>query len=502
MNGMDISLSRRAAGPSLEPRTATALRCAAWAALTICAALLADPAGHAGATDGMAAWEREARERIAEHRVSPLRVKVLDAGGAPVEGAEVSVEMTEHAFRFGSVVNAQYFVHETCDGDPYRKRLAELFNQATLENSMKWRLWERKDDPVRRDFHQIRRDIEALLDEIFNDPDWDLDAIDFREDANVTVEWLVERGFTIRGHAIIYATELHGGLLPTDITEALGAGDDDSKAYIRERVDGHIRAIGRAYRDSVTEWDVVNEHMREYLLTRALNPGAFPVKAPEQIAWFQTAAEAAPEARLFLNDYQILSAGIRERRDLYEMQARYLLDAGAPLHGLGFQGHFYSKDAAPSPAELWEVLERFGELGLDLAVTEFGMYGDWGATRFESEMAQAEFLYTLLLLLYSHPAATGLTLWGFWDGQHWQESAPFFRKDWSEKPALHVYRDVVLGEWWADEEGETEADGLFSMEGHHGAYAITARHGPHTITTSYDLAPGGGTVVIRLPGHE
>jgi len=29
-------------------------------------------------------------------------------------------------------------------------------------------------------------------------------------------------------------------------------------------------------------------------------------------------------------------------------------------------------------------------------------------------------------------------IWGYWDGSHWLDNAPFYREDWSEKPSLAV----------------------------------------------------------------
>jgi hypothetical protein len=57
------------------------------------------------------------------------------------------------------------------------------------------------------------------------------------------------------------------------------------------------------------------------------------------------------------------------------------------------------------------------------------------------EDEQAAVLRQVLELFYSHPAVTGVTLWGFWDGHIWTENGGLLRRDWTEKPAYDSVRD-------------------------------------------------------------
>jgi hypothetical protein len=50
----------------------------------------------------IAAWRKAAQERIEKYRKGNLRVLVTDAAGKPVSNADVKVNMTRHAFYFGS----------------------------------------------------------------------------------------------------------------------------------------------------------------------------------------------------------------------------------------------------------------------------------------------------------------------------------------------------------------------------------------------------------------
>ena len=60
------------------------------------------------------------------------------------------------------------------------------------------------------------------------------------------------------------------------------------------------------------------------------------------VDWFAAARRNLPGTPLFINDYSILSGGGQDvaHQDHYEATIAYLLEAGAPLDGIGMQGHF------------------------------------------------------------------------------------------------------------------------------------------------------------------
>lgn len=78
-----------------------------------------------------------------------------------------------------------------------------------------------------------------------------------------------------------------------------------------------------------------------------------------------------------------------------------------------------------------------------------------------------------LLAVYSHPQATGFTMWGFWDGKHDKNNAPLFYQDWTPKPALAAWEDLVLNEWRTSETAVTGSDGHAAVRGHRGEYRVT-----------------------------
>lgn len=373
-------------------------------------------------------------EQFADHRRAELRVSVTDGSGDPVRDATVSVTMRRHDFNFGTSVDARHLVERTSPGDPYRERLPELFNMAVVEHRNKWKPWENESE---------------------------------RAFAIEASEWLLERGLDLRGHAAIWQ-RFEDGVVPDDVVEKVESEDDDRAEYVTRRAREHVPDIVGRYAGDVAEWDVVNEQIEEHRLTDVINPDAPVTRAPELLQWFERAREADPEADLYLNEYDILAGDHPAHRDDYEEIARFLLEEGVDLDGLGMQAHHDDYGQARSPEEIRSTLDRFGELGVDLQVTEYDTHGDgW------TEERAADHLRTFLRTVFDHPAVEGFVMWGFWDGAHWSGQAPLFREDWTPKPAYDVYRSLVFDEWWTDEEGRTDGDGVFRTDVFLGELEVT-----------------------------
>ena len=379
-----------------------------------------------------------AESRIQTHRTGDLALTVRRADGTPVTDATVSVTMREHAFRFGTGVEARYLVEESSPGDPYRERLAGLFNTGVVEHRNKWRPWENESE---------------------------------RELAIRASEWLLERGLDLRGHAAIWQ-RFDQPVVPEDVVEKVRSDDDDRAAYVSRRTGDHVSEILGHYAGDVASWDVLNEQIHAHHLTDVIDPDASHLRAPEVVQWFERARQADPEASLYLNDYDVLAGEYPDYRDDYAELVRFLQERGAPIDGLGFQAHHDGYEEARSPDGILDTLDRFADLGVAITVTEYDTVGDgWTDER------AADHLRTFLRTVFSHPAVEGFVMWGFWDGVHWAERAPLFREDWSAKPALDVYRSLVFEEWWTDETGTTDADGRYRTTAFLGKHDVTVETG-------------------------
>ncbi|MBN2196003.1 MAG: endo-1,4-beta-xylanase [Polyangiaceae bacterium] len=399
--------------------------------------------------DPNASWRAAAADRIEQIRMSNLEITVEDARGAPLEGAKVSLEMTRHAFMFGTAINGRYVAAEGTDPDRarYLAEAAQLFNTVVLENELKWQ-------PLAGDWG---------------------DGFSM-EVAHEAVRWAKGNGLDVRGHVLVWPGWKN---LPARLRRL-----DGDRERLRKEVRDHVRELAAAMRGELVDWDVINEPWDNHDLLDL-------VGREEMVTWFRDARAADPDARLFINDYGILSGGggNSAHRDSYEGYIRYLLEQKAPVGGIGIQGHFGS--ALTSPGEMLTILDRFGALGPPIVITEYDIVID-------DEALAGDFTRDFLTVLFSHPRVEGFLMWGFWDARHWKDNAAMFRRDWSLKPAGKAYQDLVLRDWWTRVEGQSGPGGTFQTRGILGSYRVTAQHGGEKKTAAFELDRSGARVTVRL----
>ncbi len=362
-----------------------------------------------------APWRTAASERIDKIRRGDLAVSVKDSGGNPVSGAVVRVKMTRHAFGWGTAVDGAKLLAVNADSDKYRQFILENFNCAVLENDLKWPGWEAN-----------------------------------RARALRAVEWLRANGIQkIRGHNLVWPGWRY---LPRDLPAL-----QNDVAALRKRVLDHIQDIVAANRGTLMDWDVINEAYTNRDLQKILGDD-------EMVLWFQTARNYDSGVRLFINDYNILSANganLLHRNGYFDI-IRFLESKNAPVDGIGMQGHFSS---ATAPETMLSILDRFAAFKKEIEITEF----DFNTS---DEELQAQFTRDLLITAFSHPSVTNFLMWGFWEGQHWLPRGAMIRRDWTSKPNHDVWREMVYGKWWTREAGVTGDDGIYSVRGFFGDYEV------------------------------
>ncbi|MGF1633286.1 MAG: endo-1,4-beta-xylanase [Phycisphaerae bacterium] len=394
-----------------------------------------------------AAWRKAALERIAEHRTSPLRVKVVDAEGNPVAGAAVAVRMKRNAFNFGSALNAGDWARTGPDGERFRAEALRLFNIATPENGLRDAKW--YDLPYRELTLNMLRDLKA-------------------------------GGLRVHGHVLVWPS--YDKVRLPDSKEAKDQAEQGNVAPLRAMVDAFIEDVTTATADYVDEWDVMNEPWNNNDLMRVMGES-------EMARWFRLAEAQVPDKTLFINDFGILGEKPDHEHPVeYRRVIQRLLDDGAPVDAIGFQAHF--NNPAP-PTTMLRQLETFEPFGLRFAITEYDVFT-------QDEAMYADHLRDTLLVAYGHPQFDGFIMWGFWDATHWKKSAPLFRADWTAKPGLKVWEELVLGEWMTSGTVETNADGAATLVGHHGRYTLEVTQGGRRATVETDHTPDGDVVTVQL----
>jgi endo-1,4-beta-xylanase len=184
---------------------------------------------------------------------------------------------------FGAALDPDDF-----DEKPYVKLATEQLGCVTPENQMKWANVE----PRRGDFN------------------WD--------GADKLVEFAKSRGQKIRGHNLVWHLQL-----PSWLT-----GGAFGPAELQKLMVDHIAVEAGRYKGAIYAWDVVNEPFTDDGAWR--KSIWFGAMGADYVAIaLRAARETDPAAKLYINDYNVETAGPKMRA-LYDLVAS-LRRAGAPM---------------------------------------------------------------------------------------------------------------------------------------------------------------------------
>ncbi len=380
-------------------------------------------------------WEAAANARIEKYRKGDLTLIVKDGGGKPVRNAVILTRQLNAKFRFGTAIADGPLLDAGTDGQKYREKLLQFFNCAVLENAMKWQAdgW----IPAER--------TEAML------------------------KFCEAHHLPVRGHNLVWPSYPY---LPEPVKNLRGA-------QLRAAVRARVKTETQKYRGRVYVWDVVNE---AYTNTEVLKEITVPGKDPF-VEIYRWARKADPTVGLAYNDYDVLNdkAGSNDtrRQETFRM-IREKIAAGAPITSLGDQGHV--SIPVPPADKIVSILEEWSQFKLPLEITEFDF------TELD-DARHAAYFREFLISAFSHPVVTSFVMWGFWEGAHWlgAEGGAIIRKDWTERPAAGVWRDLVLNQWRSKESGQTNRLGTKTFRLFLGEHKITVSAGGKTKTVTVSV---------------
>ncbi len=417
--------------------------------------------------DPDASWRAEAKARIEENRKTDLEIRVMDLSGQPIEGAEVEINMQRHEFGFGTAMgvpekSAHLYNLSNDDLNAYYNSFEDLtgdgrgFNWAVIADELRWATWEKPYwPPWQTEIGQTH-------------------TLEF-------FEWLSERDITVRGHMLVWPAFKW---LPPDIEE-----HKNDPSYIRQRIADHIQSlVGHPkLKGQVIDWNVINEPAHLTELEDVFGGVA------EYAEWFKLAAEADSNAKLYINEYEILSAGgmnltIQER---YKEIIRAIETNGGHVDGVGLEGHV-GYPLAP-PELVYEIIDEYASLGngKDISISEYDAEG-------VEEFMGSEHMRDFLTITFSHPAVKSFLFWGYWDKNHWLDDGPLFRDSWSLKPSGETYINLVFNEWWTNENGKTDSQGKVLSRGFLGDYEIKISIGSTTKTKEVKLSKTDNVFEVTL----
>ncbi len=134
--------------------------------------------------------------------------------------AAVDVQMTKHAFRWGTAVSAWCVSKAmTATAIVTEKEIASLFNTIVFQSDLKWVVW---------------------------------DKPDVRQDMLATMDWADKLGLSIRGHCFVWPSwRKNAPELKTKFAKDLQG--------LSAAIDEHIKDVATTTGSRIYEWDVLNE---------------------------------------------------------------------------------------------------------------------------------------------------------------------------------------------------------------------------------------------------
>lgn len=249
--------------------------------------------------------------------------------------------------------------------------------------------------------------------------------------ADRLVQFAQEHGMQMRGHTLVWHNQNPDWLFQDANGQPLQP-TEEHKALLLQRLEQHIRAVMGRYAGYIRDWDVVNEVVDPNQPDCMRRSQWYTITGLDYIKTaFRVAREAAPNARLYINDYSTTDP--RKRECIYDL-VRQLKAQGVPIDGVGHQMHI--NIASPSGAEIEQTIQRFADLGLDNQITELDMSlytndSDRYTTIPEELLIRQGYRYKEVFAAFKrqHEHISSVTFWGIADDHTWLKSFPIERLD-------------------------------------------------------------------------
>ncbi len=269
------------------------------------------------------------------------------------------------------------------------------------------------------------------------------------------VEWCEQNGIKVWGHTLGWHAQTPSWFLynpPSEeqLAEQTSNADNRRGRFGRRRPMGpplarevalghlkdHIMTVAGRYKGRITGWDVFNESIADGGdgSTENLRKNSwYQVVGPDVLTLaFKWAHEAAPDAQLYYNDYNIEQGAVENKGKHASsmLLLKRLIAEGAPITGVGIQGHWHLDT---NLADVEKAITNYASLGLRVAITELdvtatgdnsGAFGVRQGNRTippENYQKQAEVYQQLFEIFMRHADVIDrVTFWGISDTRSWR----------------------------------------------------------------------------------
>jgi endo-1,4-beta-xylanase len=210
-----------------------------------------------------------------------------------------------------------------------------------------------------------------------------------------------------------------------DWTERFSNGEE-----ARAAIEGWIKSYMDRYGDRVDMIDVVNEPLHHKPAYRE-HIGGDGDSGWDWVIWaFEAARKHAPNAKLHINDFDILKS---HRNTEQYLEIIEVLKKRDLIDGISVQAHFLERTDGST---IKTNLDKLAEAGLPIHISEYDV--DRADDQEQLRIYKEQFP-----IFWEHPAVMGVTLWGYQQGHIWRKNAYLIREDGSERPALSWLRSYI-----------------------------------------------------------
>ncbi|WP_405920015.1 endo-1,4-beta-xylanase [Streptomyces longwoodensis] len=254
-------------------------------------------------------------------------------------------------------------------------------------------------------------------------------------EADQIVAFAQAHGQQVRGHTLVWHNQNPGWLTNGSWTSA----------QLATLLQDHISTEVGRYKGRIAAWDVVNEPFNEdgtYRTSLWYN-GLGTDYIANALTW---AHAADPAAKLYINDYNV--EGVNAKSTALYNLVKSLKERGVPIDGVGLQAHLILGQV---PSTLQQNIQRFADLGVDVAITELDVRMALPADSAKLAQQAADYK-AVTAACVAVTRCVNLTVWGFADSDSWVEgtfpgygAATPYDANYAPKPAYYAIAEALGG---------------------------------------------------------
>ncbi|XP_022638234.1 uncharacterized protein LOC106765206 isoform X2 [Vigna radiata var. radiata] len=362
-----------------------------------------------------------------------LKFSGLDSGS--YANTSVQVRQTQNDFPIGTCIS-----RSNIDNEDFVDFMVKHFNWVVFGNELKW-YWT---EPQQGNFNY--------------------------KDADDLLSLCQKHNIQTRGHCIFWDVE---GVVQQWIKSL---NKNDLMTAVQNRLNGLLTR----YKGKFSHYDVNNEMLHGSFFQDRLGKDI-------RANMFKTANQLDPSATLFVNDYHVEDGcDTRSSPDKYIHHILDLQEQGAPVGGIGIQGHIDS----PIGPIVSSSLDKLGILGLPIWFTELDVSSI-------NEYVRADDLEVMLREAMAHPALEGIMLWGFWELFMSRDNAHLVNAEGDINEAGKRFL-ALKQEWLSHSRGHVDEQGQYNFRGFHGTYNVQVVTPSKKISKTFVLDKGDTPMVVSI----